>query len=355
MKKLLHLVLLCALISFGACKKTEQPLLNNNDPSAALSTSSGLPPLSVITIAGMKSTQGFADGKGKEARFDFPHGIDIAENGDLYVADLFNNAIRKITPDGTVSTVKFPTAIDGQKLTFPERVLFSKDGTMNVLSNYAITPDSVHKLWILKPSGELITPKSQVNYYTYRYYNIAIDPFSNYLQLCGYRYVTGHETQQQGFIESGEIVNGIMGQHPYTPPRDSLNTESLESPAVSGIYCGNNGVKYIVIRRRFIYKLTKSGVFTRIFRNIELKGINDLVATKDSRTLYLTVNGGDIISISNNKLTKLVGVDGDFFDPDPDGVGKEAFVVANFIALSKDESTLYFTDGNETVRKLILR
>ena len=252
-----------------------------------------------------------------------------------------------------MSTVKFPSASDGQKLTYPERVLLSKDGTMNVLANQAITPDSLHKLWILKPSGELLTPKSQVNYYTYNYYNIAKDPFSNYLQICGYRYVTGHQGLQQGFTESAEIVNGIVGQHPYTPPLDSLNTESREFSAITSLYCGNNGVKYIVIGRKNIYKLTQSGVFTRIYRDISLKGINDLVATKDSRTLYLVAQGGDIVSISNNKLTKLVGLNGSFSSPD--GVGNKAYVSANYIALSKDESTLYFTDNNETVRKLILR
>ena len=353
MKKQLQTLFLFSLISLGACKKSDQPLLQNNEASAALSTSTGLPRLSVITIAGLNATQGFADGQGQQARFEFPHGIDIADNGDLYIADVFNNAIRKVTPDGTVSTIKIPASKDGQTLLYPERVLLTKDGAINILANQAITPLAQHKLWILKPSGELLTPESQVNYYTYNYYNMAKDPFSNYLQLCGYRYVTGHQSLQQGFIESAEIVNDVVGQHPYTPPLDSLNTESREFSAITSVYCGNNGVKYIVIRRRYIYKLTKSGVFTRIFRDIDLKGINDLVATNDSKTLYLVIQGGDIVSISNNKLTKLVGLNGSFSSPD--GIGKNAYVSANYLALAKDESTLYFTDNNETVRKLILR
>ncbi|MBL4676787.1 MAG: hypothetical protein JKY70_11380, partial [Mucilaginibacter sp.] len=92
-------------------------------------------------------------------------------------------------------------------------------------------------------------------------------------------------------------------------------------------------------------------VFTRIYRDINFHEIVDLVATNDSKTIYF-VDRGEIVSVSNNKLTKLVGLNGSFSSPD--GVGNKAYVFASYIALSKDESTLYFTD-TETVRKLILR
>ncbi|MBL4675177.1 MAG: hypothetical protein JKY70_03075, partial [Mucilaginibacter sp.] len=200
MKRPLQILLVSSLLLLGACKKSEQPVLQNHDASAALSTSTGLPRLSVITIAGKYNDQGFADGQGQQARFEFPYGIDIAEDGNLYVADLFNNAIRKVTPEGNVTTVKIPPSNDGQTLTLPKRVIVSKDGTLNILAYYDLTPASQHKLWILKPNGELTTPSSQVNYYTYIYHDIARDPFSNYLLFCGERYVTGHSGLRQGYI-----------------------------------------------------------------------------------------------------------------------------------------------------------
>ena len=57
----------------------------------------------VTTFAG-SGKPGFKDGKGKEAEFSFPHAIAIDSEDNLFIADISNNRIRKITPDGTVST-----------------------------------------------------------------------------------------------------------------------------------------------------------------------------------------------------------------------------------------------------------
>ena len=57
---------------------------------------------SVSTVAG--GGLGYADGRGTAARFSTPSGIALTRDGVLYVADTGNNAIRRITPDGTVST-----------------------------------------------------------------------------------------------------------------------------------------------------------------------------------------------------------------------------------------------------------
>lgn len=58
----------------------------------------------VSTLAGT-GAYGFADGTGSSARFDRPTDVELGPEGTLYVADWFNNRVRKITPDGTVSTL----------------------------------------------------------------------------------------------------------------------------------------------------------------------------------------------------------------------------------------------------------
>jgi sugar lactone lactonase YvrE len=58
----------------------------------------------VLTIAG-GDEPGFRDGRGAEARFDTPCGIAVGDDGALLVADTGNHRIRRVTPDGEVTTV----------------------------------------------------------------------------------------------------------------------------------------------------------------------------------------------------------------------------------------------------------
>src|SRR3569832_2214824 len=56
----------------------------------------------VTTLAGTSKVYGSADGTGPAARFNLPLGIASSSSGELYVADTFNNTIRKISPAGAV-------------------------------------------------------------------------------------------------------------------------------------------------------------------------------------------------------------------------------------------------------------
>lgn len=58
----------------------------------------------VSTLAG-DGNHGFRDGPGASAEFGYPTGIAVDRIGNLYVADVDNNRVRKITPDGFVSTL----------------------------------------------------------------------------------------------------------------------------------------------------------------------------------------------------------------------------------------------------------
>src|SRR4051794_30943251 len=59
-----------------------------------------------VTFAGpVAPGAGWFDGQGSVARFNTPGSITRDVSGNLYVADSKNNTVRKITPDGFVTTL----------------------------------------------------------------------------------------------------------------------------------------------------------------------------------------------------------------------------------------------------------
>ena len=58
----------------------------------------------VTTLAG-SGTAGYLDGPGSSARFNAPRGVAVGAQGDVYVTDVNNYRIRKVAPNGLVTTV----------------------------------------------------------------------------------------------------------------------------------------------------------------------------------------------------------------------------------------------------------
>jgi sugar lactone lactonase YvrE len=95
----------------------------------------------VSTIAG--GVRGFADGAGEHAQFSTPSGLALAADGSLYVADTGNHAIRRITPEGEVTTVAgdgTPGFADGPadeaRFNGPIGVAVAPDGRIVVADTY---------------------------------------------------------------------------------------------------------------------------------------------------------------------------------------------------------------------------
>ena len=53
----------------------------------------------MITLAGGDG-EGYADGKGSAAKFNYPVGLVVGDNNVIYVADQENHRIRACTLDG---------------------------------------------------------------------------------------------------------------------------------------------------------------------------------------------------------------------------------------------------------------
>lgn len=105
----------------------------------------------VTTLAGSENP-GFVDGMGEMALFDHPCAMAVDQEGNIYVADQNNHSIRKVTPSGDVSTYAGtgePGATNGFRLdaTFnqPYGVAIDDGGNLYVgdVANHSIRKISV--------------------------------------------------------------------------------------------------------------------------------------------------------------------------------------------------------------------
>ena len=94
----------------------------------------------VTTLAGLAGVEGSADGPGSQARFSTAFGITADAAGNVYVADSYNDTIRKIDVHGVVSTLagiaKTQGSVDGigsaARLASPAAITVDASGNLFV-------------------------------------------------------------------------------------------------------------------------------------------------------------------------------------------------------------------------------
>ena len=111
------------------------------------------------TVAGKSGQEGTDDGVGEDARFFNPSGVTVDGSGNLYVADSGNHTIRKITPEGIVSTIAgepgMPGSSDGTgnvaRFNFPTGIAVGDSGNLYVADT---VNDTIRKI---TPASEVTT------------------------------------------------------------------------------------------------------------------------------------------------------------------------------------------------------
>jgi len=84
----------------------------------------------VTTLTGAAGITGTTNGALNIARFNFINSIDLDASGNIYLCDSSNNAIRKISINGTVSTLAGPAT--NARLNFPDGIAVDASGNVFV-------------------------------------------------------------------------------------------------------------------------------------------------------------------------------------------------------------------------------
>lgn len=178
----------------------------------------------VSTLAG-DGTAGSADGQGAAARFNGPVGVAVDRAGMVYVSDTYNDRIRKITPDGVVSTLagsKYNGLADGPaaeaRFDLPTGLLATPDGALLIADT---GNDAIRRLG---PDGMVTT--------------IAVAPEDDRVSLL--RAPVSLARTHDGYLYLASQSHGRIAQ--ITPQGEVLALEDVDHPAEPG-YGGDGAVR----------------------------------------------------------------------------------------------------------------
>lgn len=178
----------------------------------------------VTTFAGASGTIGSVDGVGRAASFNFdkPSGIVVDKSDNLYVADVGNNLIRKITPGGLVTTVAGQRgsygSADGPRGTATLEFCYEEIGCVapgmafDSAGNLYFVAAGNRTIRKLTPAGDVVTigggtcgypsrPGEQERCFDYRVTGLAIDSLDT-LYLADWRTVRimGADGRMVGYV-----------------------------------------------------------------------------------------------------------------------------------------------------------
>jgi len=247
----------------------------------------------VTTIAGLPSARGSQDGVGSAARFDTPYHVTVGQLGDVFVADYSNNAIRRVTPQGEVTTFAGSPGSQG-----------FADGTgYNARFNL--------------PSG--LAVDSQTNVFIADWWNYAV-----------------RKATPAGVVTT--LATNLNG--PWDVAADARGN-AFVSEKISGA----------------IHRISAPGVLTTVASGFGVNGTGDITADPSGNIYLSTDLFHRVSKVSSNALVSLVagnplnltGINYGWAD----GVGDQArFFNPNGVALDRLGNVYVADMGNRAVRKI---
>jgi hypothetical protein len=132
-------------------------------PDGIITTYAGSGPVDAVTpLGGAPSNGGFSgdNGPATDARLNGPRGLAVDALGNLFIADYYNNRVRKVTPDGVITTVAGTnkSGFSGDSGPATQARLNSPRGlAVDALGNLFIADYGNHRVRKVTPDGMITT------------------------------------------------------------------------------------------------------------------------------------------------------------------------------------------------------
>ena len=227
-------------------------------------------PLTIATLAGLAGSSGSADGTRSAARFYNPEGVAVDGSGNVYVGDTSNNTIRKITPSGVSSTLAglagSPGSTDGTgsaaRFYHPYGVAVDGSGNIYVADSYNNTIRKITPIGIVSTlaglagsAGSTDGTGSAARFY--RPSGVAVD-------ISGNVYVADSSNSTIRKVTSAGVVSTLAGLAGSTGSADGTGSAArFYQPR--GVAVGGSGNLYVGdTSNHTIRRITPAGVVSTL-------------------------------------------------------------------------------------------
>jgi sugar lactone lactonase YvrE len=308
----------------------------------------------VSTLAGSGST-GAADGTGTAASFHEPYGIAVDASGIVYVGDVWNNLIRKISPVGVVSTLAGQASVTG-----------STNGTGTDALFYmpsGVALDTTGNLYVADDYNGLIREISPVGVVSTFAGGVFAEPRGIAVDTAGNVYVADTWHYRVCKITSGGVVSTLAGSGSWGST-DGTGTAASFSGVV-GVAVDTSGNVYAADQgNQCIRKITSDGVVSTLAGQAGVTGsINSTgsaasfnqpegVAVDSSGNVYVADSANHMIRIitPGGVVSTLAGSGA---QGSTDGPATTAsFYTPDAIAVDASNNVYVCDGGGNTIRKI---
>ncbi|MEI6712999.1 MAG: immunoglobulin domain-containing protein [Verrucomicrobiota bacterium] len=310
----------------------------------------------VTTLAGGQF--GAADGIGTAAQFSFGGGIVLDKNKNVYVSDVLNHTIRKITPTGVVTTIAGSPGVAGIADGVGPRARFKQV--------YGMAIDATGNLYVADGFSSLTVPDGAIQEFDGSHLVRKVTPTGEVTTIAGsvtdgsldgigsvarFKHPIGVAADGVGNLYVADTRNGTVRK--ITLPVD-VNGAMGPTYSIPSATISNTAAYECVVSSGSLSSVSASGrVEVDGSPKIGKQPMDVSVSSGSGLALSVSASGAGTISYQWRKsavVTTLAGSAG--FSGSTDGTGRDARFNGTFGVAADKNGTVYVSDGNHTIRKI---